>query len=71
MAATHATSTRVVRPAATSLVGRRPAARGAAARRTPYTRQVRSPADAVAGRPSPSPGAGPDARRVAAPPTTF
>ena len=71
MAATHAT--RVVRPAATSLVGRRPAARGAAARRTPNTRQVRSPADAVAGRPSPSPGPGPgpDARRVAARPTTF
>ena len=69
MAATHATH--VVRPAATSLGGRRPAARGAVARRTPSTRQVRSPADAAARRarePHPRPwtrGA------MAARPTTF
>ena len=69
MAATHAKH--VVRPAATSLGGRRPAARGAVARRTPSTRQVRSPAGAAARRarePRPRPwprGA------LAARPTTF
>ena len=69
MAATHAT--RVVRPAATSLGGRRPAARGAAARRTPNTQQVRSPADAAARPPSPGPGPALDARGGGRGPTTF